>query len=133
MVVRVLRRAGGAGMQVLFERRIKSVRASTPLHSWKVQRTWRCPCVQLAAKSGKVDVLSRRATSATRSNMGSGGWRLEFVRGASVVFQSPTFLSPQFKSIMPIVRQIVLDGVKPVARVFSFQPPWTKRFVFGLG
>ena len=52
--------------------------------------------------------------------MGSGGWRLEFVRGASVVFQSLTFLSPQFKSIMPIARQIGFDGVGPVGSVFLF-------------
>jgi hypothetical protein len=65
--------------------------------------------------------------------MGSGGWRLEFVRGASVVFQSLTFLSPQFKSIMPIARQIVLDGVGPVARVFSFQPPGRNVLFSGSG
>ena len=35
-------------------------------------RTCRCPCAQLAAKSGKVDVLSRRATRrATRSRHGT--------------------------------------------------------------
>ena len=87
-------------------------------------RTCRCPCAQLAAKSGKVDVLSRRATRrATRSRHGTR--RLEAgicPRLLRCVPESHILVSPQFKSIMPIARQIVLAGLEPVARVFSFIP-----------
>ena len=87
-------------------------------------RTCRCPCAQLAAKSGKVDVLSRRATRrATRSRHGTR--RLEAgicPRLLRCVPESHILVSPQFKSIMPIARQIVLAGLEPVARFFLFIP-----------
>ena len=86
-------------------------------------RTCRCPCAQLAAKSGKVDVLSRRATRrATRSRHGTR--RLEAgicPRLLRCVPESHILVRPQFKSIMPIARQIVLAGLERWL-VFSFIP-----------
>ena len=71
-----------------------------------------------------------RRDARREADTGPGGWRLEFVRGSSGVPESHILVSPQFKSIMPIARQIVLAGLEPVARVFSFIP---NDFVFGLG